>query len=515
MRRSSRILVALSLVATLIAPTTILAGAPPPTKQISGIARSGVTLFMPDLVAPPPGGSGGGGPHGGGSIVPSSWNNVLASGGLSGATYNGLPVNEPFIAGSGTTLIAGANDYRAQNGQGQAAAYWSADAGISWGGSFLQKSTAWDDLSSHGSGDPWLAFGTGDRAYYSAIYFDFNTNCDGGVYLVPAASSSALAATAPVEITTNGTTEFEDKSAVAVLPGGGTGGQDRVAVSWTRFHENDCTDTVYQDSPILARLSETNGGGGSFGSEITIPAPTAFSQGSFPVFAAGGDLYVAFENWANATDVNGRIVVARVPASGEPSFEIVTPITDLPSPLPNTKFRTNSFPALAIVNGNLAVTWAEAVSGHTEIKLATKPMTSFGSGSWSIGRVDADVSGTALSVDASDRFFPAIASTGADTLGVTWLDRRDDGRNKQYRAWTASFSVDSSGAATGGTNQPVGTVLSDPSKDPFFRGAFIGDYIGAAYDGNGLFHPAWTDMRTKAPLPYHGQTQEIWTTKQP
>lgn len=48
--------------------------------------------------------------------------------------------------------------------------------------------------------------------------------------------------------------------------------------------------------------------------------------------------------------------------------------------------------------------------------------------------------------------------------------------------------------------------------DPF-RGAFIGDYIGAAYDGNGLFHPAWTDMRTKAPLPYRGQTQEIWTTK--
>jgi hypothetical protein len=511
MRRSARILVALGLAASLMAPTTIFAGGPPPIKQISGIARSGVTQFMPGLVAPPPGGPGGGGPKGGGSIVPSSWTNVLASGGLSGATYNGLPVNEPFIAGSGTTLIAGANDYRAQNGQGQAAAYWSADGGTSWGGGFLQKSTAWDDLSSHGSGDPWLAFGTTGGAYYSAIYFDFNTNCAGGVYLVPAASSTALAATAPVEITTNDATRFEDKSAVAVLPGGGTGG-DRVAVTWTRFHENGCTDTAYQDSPILARLSEANGANGSFGSEITIPAPTNFSQGSFPVFAAGGDLYVAFENWANATDTNGRIVVARVPVSGSPSFETVTPITDLPSPLPNTKFRTNSFPALAIVNGSLAVTWAEAASGHSEIKLATKSMTSFGSGSWSIQRVDADVSGTALSVNASDRFFPAIAA-GATTLGVTWLDRRDDGRNKQYRAWTASFSVDSSGAATGGTNQPVGTVLSDPSKDPFFRGAFIGDYIGAAYDGNGLFHPAWVDMRTKAPLPYRGQTQEIWTTK--
>jgi hypothetical protein len=512
MGRPSRILLALGLAGSLMTPTTILADGPPPTKEIKGIARSGVTLFMPDVVAPPPGGPGGGGPNGGGSIVPSSWNNVRASGGLSGATYNGLPVNEPFIAGSGATLIAGANDYRAQNGQGQAAAYLSADHGTTWGGAFLQKSTAWDDVSSHGSGDPWLAFGTGGRANYSAIYFDFNTNCAGGVYLVPAASSSALATTAPVEITTNDATRFEDKSAVAVLPGGGTAG-DRVAVTWTRFHENGCSDTTYQDSPILARLSETNGADGSFGSEITIPAPTNFSQGSFPVFAAGGDLYVAFENWANATDTNGRIIVARVPASGSPSFDIVTPITDLPSPLPNTKFRTNSFPALAIVNGSLAVTWAEAASGHSEIKLATKPVIAFGSGPWSIRRVDADVSGPALSVNGSDRFFPAVASTGATTLGLTWLDRRDDGRNKQYRAWTASFSVDSSGAATGGTNQPVGTVLSDPSRDPFFRGAFIGDYIGAAYDGNGLFHPAWTDMRTKAPLPYHGQTQEIWTTK--
>jgi len=515
MSLSRRFLPAFLAAVFLMAPSLASAAGGHSVKEIRGVARSGVTLHaLPvDPGSAAPGGSrpgGGGKPGGGGGLPASTFNNVNASLANSNKTYTGLPVNEPFIAASGSTLIAGANDYRSGNGQGQAAAYVSADNGQTWSGAFLQKSQVWDDASNHGSGDAWLAFGGGGRAYFSAIYFNYDTNCDGGIYLVPAASASTLASTAPVEVSANSAARFEDKSAVAVLAGVG-GGTDTVAVTWTRFSATSCTDASYHDSPILVATSID--GGSTFGAPVTVPAPTPYSQGSFPVFdTATGDLYVAYENWANASDVNGRIVVARVPASGSSSSVVVAAITDLPSPLPGTRFRTNSFPALAIANGQLAVTWAEqSATGFTQIMLATHALGDPAVGAWTSVRVDADVPGTSLTVGASDRFFPAIAASGS-TLGLAWLDRRDDGSNKKYRAWGAFFTLGSGGTLSGGENVPIGTVQSDPSKDPFFRGQFIGDYIGAAFDAAGNFHPAWVDMRSKAPRPYNGQTQEIWST---
>jgi hypothetical protein len=514
MARPVRLASILAVGVLLVAPSLTVAESDA-VREIHGIARSAVTLHRAE-VGPPadrPGGGGGGGgkPGGGGGLPGSTWHEANASLSMSNATYSGLPVNEPFVAAapSGSTLIAGANDYRSGNGQGQAAVYRSTDGGRTWSGAFLALSTTWDDASSHGSGDPWLAFGTGDRAYYSAIYFDFNTNCAGGIYVVPASTSAALASTSPVLVSANGPS-FEDKAAMAVLPGGGDGGADKVVVTWTRFTETSCTDTAYHDSKLY--LATSTDGGASFGSPAVIPTLTDFNQGSFPVFAANGDLYVAYENWANATDVNGRIAVTRIPASGAAQTEQITAITDLASPLPGTKFRTNSFPAAAIAGGQLAITWAsETGSGYSQIQLATQPLGDLASASWTIGRVDADPTGTttALSVSASDRFFPAIAGHGA-SLGLVWLDRRDDGSNKKYRAWGAFYNCSSSGCS-GGTNEPIASTLSDSSKDPFFRGTFIGDYIGAAYDSSGNFHPVWTDMRSKAPLPYRGNTQEIWT----
>jgi hypothetical protein len=492
----------------MLAAPAIVAAESESVKEIGGPARSSVTLRLAELVPPTAPGGGGGGKPGGG-LVASTWHNVNASLSMTNATYSGLPVNEPFVAASGSTLMAGANDYRSANGQGQAAVYQSTDSGHTWsGGAFLQKSLAWASASNHGSGDPWLAFGGGTRAYYSAIYFNYDTNCDGGIYLVPASSSSALASTAPVLVAANDATRFEDKSAVAVLPGGGAGGADKVVVTFTRFSADSCTDSAYHDSPIQMAIS--NDSGQTFGAPIDVPAPTPYSQGSFPVFDSSGDLYVAFENWANATDLNGQIVVTRIPADGTAAtWQIVSTITDLVSPLPGTNFRVNSFPALALVNGSVAVTWAsETGTGHSQVRLATHALGDPATGSWANQRVDANVAGTALSVAASDRFFPAIAASGG-TIGLVWLDRRDDGNNKKYRAWGAFFTS-SGGTLSGGTNVPIGTVLSDSSKDPFFRGQFIGDYIGAAYDGSGGFHPVWTDMRSKAPLPYHGNTQEIW-----
>lgn len=509
MVRSRRLGVFLVALIVLAAPAVVAAESGS-VKEIRGPARSGVTTRLAELVPPTaPGGGGGRGKPGGGSLVASTWRNVNASLSMSNATYTGLPVNEPFVAASGSTLIAGANDYRSGNGQGQAAVYRSTDSGHTWsGGAFLQKSLAWDDASNHGSGDAWLAFGANGRAYYSAIYFNFDTNCDGGIYLVPASSSGTLASTAPVLVAANDASRFEDKSAVAVLPGGGSGGADKVVVTWTRFSADSCTDAAYHDSPIQVAIS--NDSGQTFGAPIDVPAPTPYSQGSFPVFDANGDLYVAFENWANATDLNGQIVVARIPAGGTTgTSKIVSTITDLVSPLPGTKFRVNSFPALTIVNGSLAVTWAsETGSGFSQVQLATHALGDPASGPWAITRVDANVSGTALTVGASDRFFPAIASSGSN-IGLVWLDRRDDGSNKKYRAWGAFYTI-SGGTLSGGANVPIGTVMSDSAKDPFFRGQFIGDYIGAAYDGGGVFHPVWTDMRSKAPLPYRGNTQEIW-----
>jgi hypothetical protein len=91
---------------------------------------------------------------------------------------------------------------------------------------------------------------------------------------------------------------------------------------------------------------------------------------------------------------------------------------------------------------------------------------------------------------AHDQFFPWLNTSARGTIGVTWLDRRNDSANIKYDSF-ATFSGNGGTSFLG--NRKLTTVMSDPFKDGF-GSAFMGDYTGNAWDGAMLF-ASWPDSR--------------------
>jgi hypothetical protein len=92
---------------------------------------------------------------------------------------------------------------------------------------------------------------------------------------------------------------------------------------------------------------------------------------------------------------------------------------------------------------------------------------------------------------AHDQFFPWINVSSKGTIGVTWLDRRNDASNINYDSF-ATFS--NNGGTSFSTNQKLTSVMSNPFNDGF-GSSFMGDYTGNAWDGATLF-ASWMDSRT-------------------
>jgi hypothetical protein len=98
-----------------------------------------------------------------------------------------------------------------------------------------------------------------------------------------------------------------------------------------------------------------------------------------------------------------------------------------------------------------------------------------------------------------DEFFAWLSVSRAGTVGVSWLDRRDDDADLRYAAY-AAFSEDN--GSTFGENRRLATRLSNPNDDGF-GGFFMGDYTGNAWGRGGRFFAAWMDTRD-------GATSQDW-----
>jgi hypothetical protein len=92
--------------------------------------------------------------------------------------------------------------------------------------------------------------------------------------------------------------------------------------------------------------------------------------------------------------------------------------------------------------------------------------------------------------DQHDQFLPWINVSAKGTLGITWLDRRNDPNNLDYEAF-GTWSTD--GGKTFATDLQLASEPSDPLNDGF-NGAFMGEYTGNAWNGKTLF-AAWPDTR--------------------
>ncbi|MGH9500538.1 MAG: hypothetical protein ACRD3L_15455 [Terriglobales bacterium] len=91
--------------------------------------------------------------------------------------------------------------------------------------------------------------------------------------------------------------------------------------------------------------------------------------------------------------------------------------------------------------------------------------------------------------DTHDQFFPWLSVSPDGTVGVSWMDRRNDPANTLYQPF-AAFSRD--GGQTFGTNVLLNEGFSDPNRSGSGNG-WIGDYTGNTWAGPDYFVAAWMD----------------------
>jgi len=93
----------------------------------------------------------------------------------------------------------------------------------------------------------------------------------------------------------------------------------------------------------------------------------------------------------------------------------------------------------------------------------------------------------------NDQFFPWLSVSKDGTVGVTWLDRRNDPNNVNYEAFA---SLSSDGGTTFAANIDLSSVPSNPFNDGF-GGGFMGDNSGSTWANPGpTLRASWTDTRS-------------------
>lgn len=441
--------------------------------------------------------------------------------------------NEPSIAqnpANSMNLIAGANDEidlpactasgcPFRGNVGLSGVYISNDGGASWSqfsapaggentasfnGNRIHTLPGFAKLARHlgianlaSDGDPALAFDLNGVAYYGSLagvrgivtnseLLTVSTSRDGGqTWSDPVLATDA---TNPVD--------FNDKINIWVDRSSTSPFKGTVYVSWTLFRGGPG-----RAAPIA--FSRSTDGGKTFSPAMQLtPAHNNNSiggrQGSAVRSAPNGDVYVFFES---GTEINGSKTDAQMfvkSTDGGAHFSnqaVASRVVDIPSPLPGSSFRNDSFPSVDIgPNGTLYVAWADFRNGHGQVML-TK--SSNGGDTWSPASVVLDVSGRST-------FFPGVA-VSADGHKVSVATQALDAKPAGTAPGAGvvhydSYFAESVNGSSFSSPVKISSATSDPdgSSTNSLRAQFQGDYNTLISDNQHAWF-IWTDARAATP----------------
>ena len=389
-------------------------------------------------------------------------------------------------------IVAAANDYAQPSGAHWVGAYWSRDGGRTWGQQLLPGypgSRQISTLSGMGaSGDPALAFDTKGNVYLAGIAFAVspvpgpNPGRDSIVFVAKSADGGETYSQITVVARSVSRFTFHDKEWVATDPT-----NDYVYLVWVRFNAGAVGEMVFSRS--------TNGGLTWSIPRIISNATTAEFQvqGAYPMVTADGIIHISWVDFQT-----GRLRYVRSTDHGS-SFSPPVDIgnfTDLPSPLPNSQFRSALLPQGAVdvgyseFLGSLYLAWNDYRNNDSDIYLQ---YSRDGGASWSDAlRVNTNPHG-----DGTDQFMPDIAVTEQGYVIVLWYDRRDDPNNTLIRPY---FGISTDGGLTF-TDIAAGPVFNgNHGGTSFLSGEnhLIGDYIGISASATTAYL-AWADTRNGSP----------------
>ncbi|HKB93090.1 MAG TPA: sialidase family protein [Gaiellaceae bacterium] len=299
---------------------------------------------------------------------------------------HGAPQNETAIAvdpNDPNRIVGAANDYVTRTwsctvsgtpcsalGDGYSGTYYSNDGGATWCCSASDPSHLGTLIPGvehlvggpyDAGGDPALAFDSRGNVFYAGLGFN-RTSAPNTVTVSKGTfdGSGVLSWGAPTFINaTSSPSTTNDKEWIAVDHNPASPYRDRVYVTWTRFIFNPARGS-YVQSPIAFAYSSD--GGRTFTDPKLISGNVLYGQGSRPVVAPNGDLYVFWDASTRLAALDSTYVVKSTDggASWSKPHSIST-LADI-MPLRDTGFRVNSYPAAAAApDGTLYVTWTSEI----------------------------------------------------------------------------------------------------------------------------------------------------------
>jgi hypothetical protein len=298
----------------------------------------------------------------------------------------GAPQNETSIAvdpNDANRVVGSANDYATRAwsctvsgkpcsglGDGYSGTYFSNDGGATWCcassdpghiGTLIPGVEHLTGGPYDAGGDPAVAFDSRGNVYYAGLGFNRasapNTvtvnkgTFDGSGQLSWGAPTFINATTSP--------SVFNDKEWIAADSHASSPFRDRVYVTWTRFLFSAGTG-AYVQSPISFAYSSD--GGHTFSTPQLISGNVLYGQGSHPVVAPDGTVYVFWDASTRHASLDSTYVVKSTDGGATWSKPLsIATLADIPG-LRNSAFRVNSFPAAAAApNGDLYATWVTEV----------------------------------------------------------------------------------------------------------------------------------------------------------
>jgi len=383
-------------------------------------------------------------------------------------------------------------------------------------------------------GDPSVAFDSQGHVFYAGLGFN-RTSAPNTVAVNKGTfdGSGNLTWGPPTFINpTTSPSTLNDKEWIAVDSHVGSPFQDRIYVTWTRFLFSAGTG-AYVQSPIF--FASSSDGGHTFTAPKSIAGNVLYGQGSRPVVGPDGTLYVFWDGATRLATTDSTWMVKSSDGGATWSKPVaVAPLIDS-SPLNDTVFRVNSFPAAAAApNGDLYATWT---TGNPGASTAVYSKSTDGGATWSAparvfaaGNRIADgypVTQPSPSADCTavqgcdgstfiapsptgpiEDIFPAV-SVGADghvylgayrgtyvspwqtcaagpappegRINCTTLGPYINNTRLEYVVRDVT-----SNAATLVSTHPINTRYG-------FGGGFFGDYTDMATGSDNVFHAFWTD----------------------
>ncbi len=392
--------------------------------------------------------------------------------------------------------------------------------------------------------DPALAFDSRGTAYYSGLGFDRRSppntvTVSRGTF----SGNGQISWSAPTFIgATTAPSTLNDKEWIAADANASSAFRDRVYVSWTRFIFN-AHNGSYVQSPIFFAYSID--GGKTFSAPESIVGNVLYDQGSRPLVAPDGTVYVIFEGSTRLAALNSTYVVKSTDGGatfGKPAA--IASVSDIIAPR-NSVFRTNSFPAGAVAsNGNLYVAWSGEVPNDNSTFSGTAGCAYFLVGTAAVysschaaavyskstdgGQTWSAPAPIFAKLNASNRNtvgYPAgnLVVPQAQRVDTLWPGVAAAPSGRVYMSAYAADVVSPWQTCASGPPPPVGRitcttldgyihnarldyyvadlttgVLNKVSTQPTntrygFGGGFIGDYTGLAVGADDTFHAFWTD----------------------